>query len=73
MFEIWFVEKSLRTDQKIAKPIGCHQTDDGSPERYHNLETAKRQARIVQDHPAFKSSATVYVYDVAKDRFLNIK
>jgi hypothetical protein len=68
MFELWFTEKSLKN--RTAKPIGTHQTEDGNPTRYHNFETAKSQAKIVQEHPAFKNSATVLIYDVAKDRFI---
>lgn len=67
MFEVWFTEKNIK-DSK-AKPIGCHRTDDGQPQKYHNFETAKREALIAKEHPAFKNSAVLYVYDIAKDRF----
>lgn len=72
MFELWFTENNIK-DSKTARPIGTHQTEDGQPQKYHNFETAKRQAKIVQDHPAFKKSATILIYDVAKDRFINVK
>lgn len=72
MFEIWFTENNIK-DHKTARPIGTHRTEDGQPRKFHNLETAKREAKIAQDHPAFKSSATVLIYDVAKDRFINVK
>lgn len=73
MFELWFTEKNIKDNPNLAKPIGTHQTEDGQPQKFHNFETARRQAKIVQHHPAFKNSATILIYDIEKDRFLNVK
>jgi hypothetical protein len=74
MFELWFTENNIK-DHKTAKPIyyTAGNPDDNStesPRKFHNYETAKSEAKIVQNHPAFKNSATVLIYDVAKDRFI---
>lgn len=71
MFEIWFREKQIK-DHVTMHPILDNQPDP-EPIKFHNIESARQYAvSNLRDHPAYAKSTIMYIYDVAKDAFINV-